>query len=79
MKKIFLIIFLFFSSACFTPDEIVLTDEEKHKQIETLAKERMEQAKLQIETYCDENFERLVARAVDSLVAVYLDSTESRK
>ena len=76
MKKTVLIVFILMCSACFPPDEIVLTDEEKKARIETLAKEQIEQVKKEIEANCEQIFERNVARAVDSLVAVYLDSTE---
>ena len=76
MKKILFIALFLFVSACFTPDDIVLNQGEKHAKIEALAKERMKQVKLEIETNCEQNFNRYVARAVDSLVAVHLDSTE---
>jgi hypothetical protein len=71
---IFLPIFIF--GSCLTPDDIQLDETEKNAQIKALATTEMQKLKPILEVGCNNNFDRLVNRAVDSLVNVYLDSTK---
>jgi hypothetical protein len=76
-RKLFFIFLSFFIfGSCLTPDDIQLDEPEKNTRIKELATEEMQKLKPSLETSCDANFDRLVNRAVDSLVNVYLDSTK---
>lgn len=65
-----------FFSGCFTPDDIKLTDAQKTEQIEAMYKVEYENLQLILDKSCNDNFDKYVNRAVDSLVNVYLDSTK---
>jgi|AntRauTorckE5430_2_1112549.scaffolds.fasta_scaffold03388_1 hypothetical protein len=75
-RKLFFIFSIFILGACLTPDNIQLDEAEKNAQIQELATVEMKKMKPLLEIGCDENFDKLVDRAVDSLVNVYLDSTK---
>jgi len=80
MKNVFNIVGLisitFWLSACFAPDTITLSNEQRALLIDSLAKQEIEKMIPIVEENCSDNFERYVAKAVDSLVTVHLDSTK---
>ncbi|MFK7950295.1 MAG: hypothetical protein AB8G11_22085 [Saprospiraceae bacterium] len=63
-------------SGCFTPDDIKLTEAQKKQYIDSVY--QLEYKRLQpiMDENCEDNFDKLVNRAVDSLINVYLDSTK---
>lgn len=80
-RKIFIICLLtsfssLMFSGCFTPDDIKLTEAQKKQHIDSIY--QLEYKRLQpiMDENCEKNFDKLVNRAVDSLVNVYLDSTK---
>lgn len=80
MKKInwiiCLIIVMFLIPSCFSPDTITLSQVERDAKIDSLTQQRITAITPIMEQKCTQNFERYVAKAVDSLVNVHLDSTE---
>ncbi|MFT5834957.1 MAG: hypothetical protein ACI97N_002601 [Cognaticolwellia sp.] len=75
-KKLFFICLSIFTfGSCLTPDNVKLDDVEKNARIRTLAATEIKKLEPLFEISCDANFDKLVDRAVDSLVNVYLDST----
>lgn len=63
-------------SSCLTPDNINLTEIEKKAHIDSVFQMEFKKIQPTIDNGCGENYEKLVNRAVDSLVNVYLDSTQ---
>lgn len=63
-------------SSCFTPDDIRLTEQEKVQYIDSIYQEEYKRLQPKMDKGCEDNFEKLMNRAVDSLVNVYLDSTK---
>lgn len=66
----------FLFSGCFTPDDIRLTEAQKEQYIDSVYQEKYKTLQPNIDKGCEENFDKLMSRAVDSLVNVYLDSTK---
>lgn len=75
-KLFFICLSIFIWGSCLTPDDIQLDEKEKNAKIKELATAEMEKIKPSLEAGCDANFDKLVNRAVDSLVNIYLDSTK---
>jgi len=75
-KLFFIFLSIFIFGSCLTPDDIQLDEAEKNAKIKELATAEMEKMKPSLDASCDANFDKLVNRAVDSLVNVYLDSTK---
>lgn len=75
-KLFFIFLSIFIFGSCLTPDDIQLDEAEKNAKIKALATAEMERIKPSLDAGCDKNFDKLVTRAVDSLVNVYLDSTK---
>jgi hypothetical protein len=75
-KLFFIFLSIFIWGSCLTPDDIQLDEAEKNAQIKELTTEKMQKLKPSLEVGCEANFDKLVNRAVDSLVNVYLDSTK---
>ncbi len=80
MKNVFnivgLISMMLWVSSCFAPDTVTLSNEERDFMIDSLAKQEIEKMIPIVEEDCTTNFERYVAKAVDSLVTIHLDSTQ---
>lgn len=66
----------FLISGCFTPDDVRLTDKQKLEYIDSIYQDEYKRLQSTIDVSCEQNFEKSVNRAVDSLVNVYLDSTK---
>lgn len=63
-------------SACFTPDTTTLSTEARDMMIDSLALQEIKRIIPIMDKRCETNFDRYVAKAVDSLVTVHLDSTQ---
>lgn len=78
MKKTlkgFLIILTFgFFTACLAPDNIRLDEKEKKAMVQKKFTEKATTLKPQLDQGCEQNYYRMVSKATDSLVNVYLDS-----
>lgn len=63
-------------TSCFSPDTIKLDENQKSAHVDSLV--QLEYMKLQpaMNESCEKNHDKLVNRAVDSLINVYLDSTK---
>ena len=80
MKKINWIIYLIIVTvlipSCFSPETITLSEADRDAKIDSLVQQRITAITPVMEEKCVRNFERYVAKAVDSLVTAHLDSTE---
>lgn len=76
LKRKLVIVLTLFISGCLTPDDIYLEDAEKNARIQKIATDEMKKLQPILDEGCDADFDKLVHRAVDSLVNVYLDSTK---
>ncbi len=66
-------------NACLSPDDIKLDDREKNKMIQQLFTEKATEIQPKIDKSCSHNYNRMVSKATDSLVNVYLDSINLNK
>jgi hypothetical protein len=73
--KGFLIILTFaFFTACLAPDTIRLDEKEKRAMVQKIFTEKATTLESKLDQGCEQNYYRMISKATDSLVNVYLDS-----
>lgn len=63
-------------AGCFSPDDIKLTEPQKRAHVDSIYQLEYKRLQPVLDNNCEDNFDKLVNRTVDSLVNVYLDSTK---
>ncbi len=75
-KGLFIGLMMVFWSSCFTPDDIRLDEAAKNKEVQKVFEAEVKKLQPLMNKGCEENFDYLVDKAVDSLVNVYLDANK---
>lgn len=74
LKELLILMSLILLNACLTPDDIRLEEKEKNELIQQLFEGKATELQPRIDRSCEQNYYRMVSKATDSLVNVYLDS-----
>lgn len=74
LKGLLLLSILSFFNACLAPEDIRLEAPEKTELVQQLYTQRAAELQPFIDKSCEQNYNRMVSKATDSLVNVYLDS-----